>query len=162
MTQHVIWRIENGELDGIDPRVVVLLIGTNNSATNTSEEIVSAIRKIVAEIQEKLPRAHLVLMAVFPRGPRINRDGTPDGWEQRMATIRRVNQELSTMSGGQISFLDISSRLVEADGRISESIMPDQLHLSAEGYQRWSDALKPILAGLMNRVPSQPAETTAR
>src|SRR6478609_3972748 len=90
-TQHVIWRIENGELDGIHPKVVVLMLGTNNSGAHTGEQIAGADRKIVDMIRTRLPETKVLLLAIFPRGPRKMRDGSPEPWEQRMAVIRAAN-----------------------------------------------------------------------
>ncbi|HEX2861202.1 MAG TPA: GDSL-type esterase/lipase family protein, partial [Lacunisphaera sp.] len=94
-TQHVIWRIENGELDGISPKVVVLMLGTNNSGQHTGAQIAAADRKIVGLIRQKLPETKILLLAVFPRGPRKTRDGSPEPWEQRMAAITKANAELA-------------------------------------------------------------------
>jgi lysophospholipase L1-like esterase len=145
-THHVIWRIENGELDGLKPRVVVLMLGTNNTAMHTAEQIAAADRKIVTMIRTKLPETKVLLLAVFPRGPRKNRDGTPDAWEKRMEVIRGVNAELAKLDDGQgVRFLDINQVFLGNDGTIPKPIMPDQLHPNAAGYQLWADAMKPLL-----------------
>src|SRR5262245_60508796 len=74
-TQHVVWRIENGELDGVHPKVVVLMLGTNNSGSHTAAEIAAADKKIVGMIRSKIPEAKVLLLAIFPRGPRKNAEG---------------------------------------------------------------------------------------
>jgi len=148
-TQHVIWRIENGELDGIHPKVVVLMLGTNNSGTYTGEQIAAANRKIVGLIRERLPEAKILLLAIFPRGPRQGRNG-PEPWEQRMAAIRTANAELAKLDDGKmIRFLDINASFLGNDGTIPKSIMPDQLHPNAAGYQLWADAMQPLLTEMM-------------
>lgn len=148
-TQHVIWRIENGELDGISPKIVVLMIGTNNSGRHTGEEISAAVRKIVGMIRSRLPESKVLLLAIFPRGPRV-RNGVAEPWEQRMQAIRTANADLATFDDGKtVRFLDINAAFLGNDGTIPNSIMPDQLHPSATGYQAWADAMQPALETMM-------------
>lgn len=149
-TQHVIWRIENGELDGISPKAVVLMIGTNNSGYHTGEQIAAANRKIVELIRTKLPDTKILLLAIFPRGPRKNRDGTPEPWENRMAVITTANAEIARLDdGNMVRFLDINARFLGNDGTIPGIIMPDQLHPNAAAYQLWAEAIQAPLAELM-------------
>ncbi len=149
-TQHVIWRIENGELDGIRPKVVVFMLGTNNTASHTAEQIAAADRKIVAMIRAKLPETKVLVLAVFPRGPRKNRDGSPEAWEKRMEIIKAVNADLAKLDdGANVRFLDINARFLGNDGTIPNVIMPDQLHPNAAGYQLWAEAMNPLLTGMM-------------
>jgi lysophospholipase L1-like esterase len=147
-TQHVIWRIEQGELDGIHPKVVVFMLGTNNTAAYTADQIAAADRKIIRMVREKLPEAKIVLMAIFPRGPR-----TADkkiGYEHRMEIIRAVNLQLAKLDDGKtIRYLDIGPKFIDADGKIPETLMPDQLHPNAAGYKFWVDALQPLLDEMM-------------
>jgi beta-glucosidase len=149
-TQHVLWRIANGELDGIAPKVVVLMIGTNNSGAHSAEQIAEANRRIVAAIRTKLPETKVLLLAIFPRGPRTMRDGRAEPWEQRMAVIRGVNAQLAKLDDGKaVRFLDVGPAFLAADGTIPADVMPDQLHLSAKGYQLWADAMAPTLAEML-------------
>ena len=148
-TQHVIWRIENGELDGIKPRVVVLMLGTNNTGANTAEEIAAADTKIVSLIRKKLPQSKVLLLAVFPRGPRKSATGTDDGVE-RMKIIRTVNSKLAKLDDGRtVRFLDLGPKFLDGSGAIPMSIMPDQLHLSPAGYKIWAEAMMPLLQEMM-------------
>jgi len=150
-TQHVIWRIENGELDGIHPKVVVLMLGTNNTASHTAGQIAAADRKIVELIRTKLPEAKVLLLAIFPRGPRQKKDGvfTDDG-VTRMAVINAVNPELAKLDdGNMIRFLNLNARFLGNDGTIPDIIMPDQLHPNAAGYQLWAEAMQPLLEEMM-------------
>ncbi len=148
-TQHVIWRLEHGELDGINPKAVVLLIGTNNSSTHTGAQIADAVKKIVGMIRARLPQTKVLLLAIFPRGPRESL-GVPDPWEKRMVEIAAANQELAKLdNGASVRFLDINRNFLGNDGTIPNIIMPDQLHLNAAGYQLWAEAIEKPLAELM-------------
>jgi lysophospholipase L1-like esterase len=148
-TQHVLWRIEHGELDGLKPKVVVLMIGTNNtgkerdgSPRNSAAETIEGVTAIVKSIQAKLPGSKLLLLAVFPRGK-------VDAPER--AQIKEINAALAKLDDSKtIKFLDIGKAFLAEDGSIPKSMMPDLLHPNAEGYQRWADAMEPTLAGLLN------------
>jgi beta-glucosidase len=150
-TQHVIWRIEDGELDGIKPKVVVLMIGTNNSSDNTGAQIAAADAKIVRLIREKIPGTKVLLLAVFPRGPRKDKAGVViDDGVKRMEVIHAVNAELAKLDDGrQVRFLDINAGFLGADGKIPDAIMPDQLHPNAAGYKIWAEAMQPLLDEMM-------------
>ncbi len=148
-TQNVIWRIAQGELDGIHPRVVVLMIGTNNSGSNSAAEIFAADRKIVALIRAKLPTAKVLLLAIFPRGPR-QRDGAGPNYAQRMAVIDAVNRQLATLDdGANVRYLDLGPKFRGPDGKIPDAIMADQVHPTVAGYQIWADAMQPLLMEMM-------------
>lgn len=149
-TQHVIWRIANGELDGINPKVVVLMIGTNNTHYHSADQIIAGNREIVRRIQEKLPETKILLLAIFPRGPRTKDNPPSRTFTQRMAIINAVNTDLSQLDNGDsIRFLNINPHFVEQDGTIPNLIMPDQLHLNAAGYQLWAEAIQPLLLEMM-------------
>lgn len=149
-TQHVIWRIEEGELDKISPKVAVLMIGTNNTLDDSAKDIAKANRKIVGIIQDKLPKTKILLLAVFPRGPRSMRGGVADPWEMRMDKIRGINADMAKLDNGKsIRFLDLGPKLTSADGTIAHAIMPDQLHLSAAGYEIWVEGMAPLLEEMM-------------
>lgn len=154
-TQHVIWRIENGELDGVQPKVVVFMLGTNNTASHTAEEIIAGDKKIIEMIRTKIPKAKVLVLAIFPRGPRRDAQGViteaeAASAEKRMAIISAVNAELARLDDGKdVRFLDINHVFLGQDGRIPYSIMPDQLHPAPAGYQLWAEAMQPLLAQLM-------------
>lgn len=149
-TEHLIWRIEDGVLKGVKPKVVVMMIGTNNSLDHTADQIAAADRKIVELVRANIPEAKILVLGIFPRGPRKNSNGTPDDAVQRMETIHAVNTQLAKLDDGQhVRFLDIGAKFLGADGKIPNEIMPDQLHPNATGYQIWADAMRPLLDEMM-------------
>lgn len=140
-TQHVLWRVQNGELEGIKPKVAVVMIGTNNSGTDSAVGIATGVMKIVDTIREKLPDTKILLLAIFPRGEKPN---------AQRAKITEVNQLIAKLHDEEhIFFLDIGDKFLQPDGSLTKEIMPDYLHLSASGYQIWADAISPKLAELM-------------
>jgi beta-glucosidase len=141
-TQHVLWRIQNGELDGIKPKVVVLMIGTNNTRAYSNEAIVKADQKIVAEIHRRLPDSKVLLLGIFPRAVKPN-----DAFRTQ---IKSINAELAKLDDGNTTrYLDIGDKFLEADGTLSKEVMPDALHPSPKGYQIWADAMSPLLDEMM-------------
>jgi lysophospholipase L1-like esterase len=154
-TQHVIWRIENGELDGINPKVMVLMIGTNNSGQHTGEQIAEANKKIIDLARAKIPGLKVLLIAILPRDARRNNDGLiteaaiADA-AKRVAANDRANALLAKLDDGvNVRFLNTNAVFLGRDGRIPWTIMPDQLHPTAAGYQLWAEAIEKPLAELM-------------
>jgi lysophospholipase L1-like esterase len=133
-TQHVLWRIQNGELDGYKAKAVVMMIGTNNLGPNTNEEIADGITVLVKEIQKRQPQARLLLLGIFPRSAKPT-----DGSRQR---IKDINATIAKMDDGQkVFYMDIGEKFLDADGTLPKEIMPDALHPNAKGYQIWADAI---------------------
>ncbi len=148
-TQHVLWRIQNGELDGIEPKVVVLMIGTNNASSGTADEIAQGITAIVEELRHRLPKARILLLGIFPRGQK------PDATREK---LQAVNAKIARLDdGSHVKFLDIGQSFLNEDGTISREIMPDYLHLSRKGYRIWADAMEPTLWSLLDEPRSSPA-----
>jgi lysophospholipase L1-like esterase len=142
-TENILWRIENGELEGVHPQVIVLLAGTNNVGAQprderTIREIARGVQRIVDVCRRAAPAATIVLTAIFPRHDNI----------AVMPTIARINQRLAALADGRrVRFLDINDRLVDSRGRLVDGVLDerDRLHPTLKGYQIWADALKPIL-----------------
>ena len=137
--QNVLWRIENGPLEQLKPKAIVLLIGTNN-AKYTTDEITQGIAKILETLRKHTPESHIVLMGIFPRGESIHNN-------PRYETIKQINKNLAELAEktDKVVFLDIGDRLVEADGTISREMMPDLLHVAPKGLDIWAEALIPAL-----------------
>jgi lysophospholipase L1-like esterase len=144
-TQHVIWRLDHGEVEGISPKVAMVMIGTNNLGGYPNEEIVAGITKIVHQLNEKLPHTKVLLLGVFPRG----RQAT----DPNRARIKAINEQIAKLDDGgkKVKYLDIAPAFLAPDGTIPMDAMPDKgaLHPGAKGYQMWVDAVQPTLDELM-------------
>jgi len=144
-TQHVLWRIENGELDGISPKVVVLMIGTNNTGGDSGEAITKADTKIIQAIRAKLPKAKVLVLGIFPRGDKKTGELNAGA----MAKIKEVNAVLAKLDDGKmVRYLDLADKFIVSN-KIPMEIMPDQLHPNAKGYQIWADTMQPLLEEMM-------------
>jgi lysophospholipase L1-like esterase len=122
------------------------MLGTNNAGANNAAEIFAADKKIVGMIRDKIPETKVLLLAIFPRGPRKNTNGSIDNYQERMAIIRSVNQSLASLDDGEhVRFLDIGAKFLAPDGTIPDAIMSDHLHPTLAGYHIWSDAMQPLL-----------------
>ncbi len=142
-TQHVLWRLNHGNIDDISPKLVVLMIGTNNSngTDNTAEEIADGIKAIVHTLREKLPSTKVLLLAIFPRGEHPNPQREKNALASELASV--------LADGMAVHYLDIGEKFLEVDGSLSKKIMPDYLHLSPRGYQIWADAIEAKVAELL-------------
>lgn len=140
-TQHILWRIENGELDGIEPKVVVIMIGTNNITSDTASGIASGIARIVELIRAKSPATKVLLLGIFPRGKK------PDPYRER---VKEVNLTIKKLDDNKnVFFLDLGGKFLQSDGTMTKEIMPDFLHPSAKGYQIWAEGMAPLLETLV-------------
>ena len=148
-TEHVLWRMANGELEGISPKVVVLMLGTNNTGNNTAAQIAAADKKIIEQLRAKLPDSKVLVLGIFPRGPRKNRDGSMDDGVKKMEIIHAINAELAKLDDGKkVRYLDISEKFL-VSGKIPSDVMPDQLHPNVKGYQIWAEAMQPLLEEML-------------
>jgi lysophospholipase L1-like esterase len=141
-TEHVLWRISEGkELQGITPKVSVLLIGANNFHLN-SEEIADGIKAIVTELRKAKPQMKVLLLGVFPRGPRKPRDPSKVAPEEQRKT-KDINARIARLADGKnVVYMDIGDQFLDKNGNLSKEIMPDFLHLSAKGYDIWAEAIE--------------------
>jgi len=142
-TQHVLWRIQHGELDGLNPKVIVLMIGTNNSNSDDAKSIAEGIELIVQKIRAKCPTSKILLLAVFPRNK-------PADKPAQMDTIKQVNTTIAKLADGKmIRFLDLDGKFLGPDGKVPAGIMPDFLHPNEKGYQIWADSMESALAEML-------------
>jgi lysophospholipase L1-like esterase len=148
--ENILWRLENGELDGVNPKVIVLLAGTNNVGNKIPPEgidsavanVTKGLEAVIRIMQAKAPQAAIILMGIFPRNDNM----------AVMPEIDRINANLVKIADGRkIRYLSINDKLASADGNLYEGMMNDRdkLHPTLTGYQVWADALKPLLADLL-------------
>jgi lysophospholipase L1-like esterase len=141
-TEHVLWRMKNGECEGIKPKVVVLMIGTNNLGSNSTREIVEGITAIVNDFRVRLPESKILLLAVFPRGEKAD--------DPARKLIADINREIEKLDDGKwTEYLDIGRKFLDAKGNLPRDVMPDFLHPNAKGYQIWADAMDPTLREML-------------
>lgn len=142
-TEHMLWRLDNGELDGVNPKIIVIAGGTNNvggrpGGPEKVADITRGLEAIVERSRQKAPDATIVLMGIFPRNIEV------------FAEISAINENLSRIADGRtVRYLNINDRLADRDGTLYEGMTVDGLHLSLQGYQIWADALKPIFTELL-------------
>jgi lysophospholipase L1-like esterase len=148
--ENILWRLENGELDGVNPKVIVLLAGTNNVGSTVPPDtdaakvadITSGLAAVLRLMQQKAPNATIILTAIFPRNDNM----------AVMPTIDKINANLAKLADGKrVRYLNINSKLADRDGKLFDGMMNarDKLHPQLAGYQIWADALKPIFTELL-------------
>ncbi|HEY3755851.1 MAG TPA: GDSL-type esterase/lipase family protein [Opitutaceae bacterium] len=151
-TEHVLWRLQNGEVDGLHPKVIVLMIGTNNiglehdgfSSRGTPEDAAGGVKAVVAELRRRCPAAKILLLGVFPRAHASD--------NPMRADVAAINRTISALDDQQhVFYRDIGPKFLEADGTISSEIMPDFLHPSPRGYEIWGGAIADEVRSLMQR-----------
>src|SRR4051812_4567455 len=151
-TEHMLWRLDHGEFEGVNPKVIVLLAGTNNISRTPPEghadDIANGIKAIIARLQAKAPKATIILMAIFPRTdiPTAN------------PVIDEINARIARFANGrEVRFLNINDQLADERGVFRPDVGVDRLHLALKGYRIWGEALKPMLTELLG----PPAATDA-
>jgi lysophospholipase L1-like esterase len=147
--QNILWRLTNGELDNVNPKVIVLLAGTNNIGNmimpgkedEKIADVTKGIQAVVKIMREKAPEATIIVTGIFPRNDNM----------AAVPVINKINNNLSKLADGKkIRFLNINDKLADSDGRLFDGMMnADRLHPALKGYQVWADALKPIFAELL-------------
>ena len=149
-TQHVLWRLEHGNLDGLNPKVAVVLIGVNNcpEETNTPRLVLAGVTAVVHKLREKLPQTKVLLLGIFP---------FREDFDSQRAKALQINQALHKLDDGKwVSFLDFGHIFIEPNGKIAKSMMRDFVHLSPNGYRLWAEAMEPTLAKLLGEKPVKP------
>jgi lysophospholipase L1-like esterase len=148
-TEHVLWRLQNGNFDGLKPKLVVLMIGTNNTGHQgregyvcSAEQTADGVKEILALLGKKCPDAKVLLLGIFPRG------------ETSADPLRKQNEATNAViktfaDGKRVHWRDLGKVFMNPDGTLSREIMPDVLHLSEKGYQLWAEALLPDVKALM-------------
>lgn len=133
-TQNVLWRLENGELDGYKAKVFVVLIGTNNLWEKNADpaDAAAGVKAIIDLIKTRHPESKILLLSIFPRGEKPN-----PGREK----IKAVNEIISKYAGGPVHYMDIGNKFLQPDGTISQEVMGDFLHLAPKGFDIWAEAI---------------------
>jgi lysophospholipase L1-like esterase len=149
-TQHVLWRLTEGkELGGINPKVAVMMIGTNNIAGASAKDIATGVEAIVKELRKQKPEIKVLLLAVFPRAAKGTKEAKITA-EQLQPKVGEINKLLSGMADDKnVFYMDINKVFLEEDGGMTKEIMPDYLHLSPKGYDRWAEAILPKVKELL-------------
>lgn len=155
-TEHVLWRLQHGNFDGLQPKLIVLMIGTNNTGHQnrpqkelngavyqcTAQQTADGVKMILDTLKQKMPKTKILVLGIFPRGAN-NEDKLR---QQNEAT----NAIVATFADGQtVQYLDIGKTFLAADGTLSKDIMPDLLHPNAKGYEMWANAIKDKVAEMM-------------
>ena len=142
-TQHVLWRLDHGNLEGLKPRAAVVMIGTNNSngEDNTVEQIADGVAAIVKQLREKLPQTKVLLLAIFPRS---------ENPSPQRGKILQVNEIVQKLADDQnVFWIDFGYKFINRDGTIPHDLMPDYLHLSKRGYEIWAEAIEDKLSAVL-------------
>jgi len=149
-TQQVLWRLQNGEFEGIHPKAAVVLIGTNNltphnARANTNAEIVAGVKEICSTVHRKSPQTRILLMGILPRGVQPS--------ELNRVRIVQINQELAKLNGKQnITFMDIGSKFLDTNGALLPDVTTDSLHPNEKGYTLWAEAIDPTLTKWLGKT----------
>lgn len=143
-TDNVLWRLQHGEIDGITPKLAIVMIGTNNATRREDppEETAAGIQAILATLRARLPQTKILLLAVFPRGQSAN--------DQLRRVNQAVNERLRAFADQRhVFFLDLGPRFLDKAGRLSEDVMPDALHPNERGYRLWAEGMEDLVKSLL-------------
>lgn len=143
-TEQVVWRIQHGEVDGLNPKLAVIMIGTNNTGhrMDPPEEIAAGVKMIVDELRQRMPEMKILLLAIFPRS------ASPD--DKMRVNNARADDIIKTFADGEhVVWLNINKTFLTDDGTLTKEIMPDLLHPKEKGYGLWAQAMEPTVKKLM-------------
>ncbi|MFZ4573737.1 MAG: platelet-activating factor acetylhydrolase IB subunit [Phycisphaerales bacterium] len=146
-TEHVLWRLDNGNFDGLSPDLVVIMIGTNNTGhrEDKAEETAAGIKAIIGRITKKCPKTKVLLLGIFPRGETVDHP-------QRKLNVA-INEIIKGYADNtQVFYKDVGKAFFNDKGELTKDIMPDYLHLTPEGYKRWADAIEEDIAKLLGET----------
>lgn len=148
-TEHVLWRLENGNFTGLKPKLVVLMIGTNNTGhqgrdgyLSPADQTAAGVKAIIDKLQQITPETKILLLGIFPRGEDAN-----DKW--RIQNIETNNLIKNYADNQKVFYMDIGDKFLSPDGTLAREIMPDKLHLSPKGYEIWASAIEAKVKELM-------------
>jgi len=149
-TEHVLWRLDHGNIDGISPKLAIVMIGQNNGGHNTGEEIAEGVTAIVQKLRAKLPPTKILLLGIFQRCEKP----TPE--REVLAKANEISSRLADAK--HVFYMDINDVFVRPDGTISRSLMYDFEHPTPLGHRRWAEAIEPKVAELMGdrSIPPMP------
>ena len=141
-TEHISWRVDNGNFDNISPKLVVVLTGTNNTRFHTAEQIADGVTLIVQKLRKKVHRAKILVMAIFAQGKTLD--------DYRRAKSVPANKTLKSIADGRmVHYIDIGQVFLNDDGTVNPKLMPDYVHPTPEGDRLWAEAMEPKIAELM-------------
>jgi lysophospholipase L1-like esterase len=146
--QNILWRLQNGELEGARPKVIVLLAGTNNignvpASDARAADVVKGIKALLDTLRAKAPGATIIVMGILPRNDGANPTAV-------MPSINKINEKIAALADGKtVRYLNINDKLADREGKLFDGMTVDRLHLSLKGYQVWADALKPLLTEIL-------------
>jgi beta-glucosidase len=147
-TEHVLWRLDHGNIDGITPKLAIVMIGQNNGGHNTAEEIAEGVTAVIQRLRTKLPETRILLLGIFQRREKP----TPE-----RAVLARANEIISKLADGKtVFYMDINHIYVQPDGSIPKSLMYDFEHPTPLGHKVWAEAIEPKVAELMGDKPVGP------
>ena len=143
-TENVLWRLDNGEIEGLAPKLVIIMIGTNNAGhrKDPAEQTAEGIKLIVERLRAKMPNAKILVLGIFPRGP-----NSQDACRLLNDKTNEIIAELD--DGKSVFFLNINGKLQAEDGTLSKEVMPDLLHPNAKGQEIWAESMEPMVAKLL-------------
>lgn len=140
-TEHVLWRLDNGNVEGLSPKLAVIMIGTNNFRDNTAQEIGEGIIKIVQRLNAEMPDMQILILGIFPRFQK------PHPKREMLAEASLIAASIA--DGKRIHYLDIGDAFLDDDGTLPAAIMPDFLHPNERGYEIWAEAIEPMVNCLL-------------